>query len=62
MSTQQYFEANQNARVEKVQKVSSNETNQRVDPFKQEAKKYSRAGWGNAKASGQENDEQKPKK
>ena len=35
---------------------------QRLDPFKQEAKKYSRAGWGNVKPSAQDDGEKKPEK
>lgn len=44
-SSKQYYQANKNARVEKTKKTT-NVIEQRVDPFKQEASKYSRAGWG----------------
>lgn len=61
MSTQQYFEANQNARVEKMQKAQSTESDRTVDPFKQEAKKFQRAGWGNAKAANEDNEKKTDK-
>jgi hypothetical protein len=50
-SSKDYFSANKNARVEKVKKDEGSVAGQsRMDPFKQEAKKFDRAGWGQAKA------------